>query len=94
MLDSDRDQLVSAVRGASEERIVVTHGTDTLIQTAQYLLKSGAVQNLKDRLDQFERFLIRDRGPGGEAGPIQKYWVPTPYCGNLHNNDVTGTHSD
>ncbi|KAL1504894.1 hypothetical protein AB1Y20_008664 [Prymnesium parvum] len=38
----DRDQLVHAVRSTSSKRIVVTHGTDTMIETAQYLRASGA----------------------------------------------------
>ena len=40
--DADRDVLVEAVRGATETRIVVTHGTDTLAQTARYVAASGA----------------------------------------------------
>ena len=40
--DADRELLVAAVRRAPEERIVVTHGTDTLIETAQFLHRSGA----------------------------------------------------
>ena len=38
----DREQLVAAVRSAEATRIVVTHGTDTMIETAQLLLASGA----------------------------------------------------
>mmetsp|Transcript_792 Transcript_792/g.1582 ORF Transcript_792/g.1582 Transcript_792/m.1582 type:complete len:185 (+) Transcript_792:15-569(+) len=39
---ADRDSLCTAVRSASGSQIVVTHGTDTLIDSAQYLLQSGA----------------------------------------------------
>ena len=39
---SDREQLVAAVQSAEATRIVVTHGTDTMIETAQLLLASGA----------------------------------------------------
>jgi L-asparaginase len=39
---ADRDRLVAAVRATSCTRIVVTHGTDTMIETAQMLLASGA----------------------------------------------------
>ena len=42
--DADRDLLVAALRRAEETRVVVTHGTDTLIQTAQYVLASGAAK--------------------------------------------------
>lgn len=34
--------MVAAVLQASEDRVVVTHGTDTLIESAQYLAQSGA----------------------------------------------------
>lgn len=41
--DADRALLEAAVRDpTAAARIVVTHGTDTMIQTAQRLLKSGA----------------------------------------------------
>ena len=40
--NADRDQLVAAIKRAPENRVVVTHGTDTLIESAQYVLKSGA----------------------------------------------------
>lgn len=43
--DADRDLLVAAVRRAPEERIVVTHGTDTLIETARYLHRTGAASS-------------------------------------------------
>ena len=40
--DSDRERLVSAVRRSEALRIVVTHGTDTMIDTAKHLQASGA----------------------------------------------------
>ena len=42
IVEDDRKALVDAVRRAPEARLVVTHGTDTLIETAQYVAKSGA----------------------------------------------------
>ena len=40
--DADRQRLVEAVRRSSSKRVVVTHGTDTLLETAQWLASSGA----------------------------------------------------
>ena len=40
--DEDRARLVAAIRRAPESRVVVTHGTDTLIETARHVLQSGA----------------------------------------------------
>lgn len=37
--DSDRDLVVQRVRSASETRIVITHGTDTMTVTAQLLAR-------------------------------------------------------
>jgi L-asparaginase len=37
MTDEDRQLIVDAVRGAGEERIIITHGTDTMVQTAAQL---------------------------------------------------------
>jgi len=39
MTDSDRQLLLEAVQRAPEERIVITHGTDTMIETARLLLQ-------------------------------------------------------
>ena len=33
--NADRDQLVAAIKRAPENRVVITHGTDTLIETAR-----------------------------------------------------------
>jgi L-asparaginase len=35
MTDSDRERILSACRSAPEERIVITHGTDTMERTAR-----------------------------------------------------------
>ena len=40
--DADREALADAIRVAGAGRVVVTHGTDTLIQTAQHVARSGA----------------------------------------------------
>jgi L-asparaginase len=37
LTDEDREIILQAVLRAEEERILVTHGTDTMVQTAQYL---------------------------------------------------------
>ena len=37
LCDSDRDKLCVAVNNSQADRIMVTHGTDTMIETAQYL---------------------------------------------------------
>ena len=41
IVENDRNALVDAIRVADEARLVITHGTDTLIETAQYVAKSG-----------------------------------------------------
>ena len=43
LTDDDRAHIVAAVRGAAESRIVITHGTDTMAETARALLADGAV---------------------------------------------------
>ncbi len=35
--DEDREKLWNACRNANEEKILITHGTDTMSETAQYL---------------------------------------------------------
>ena len=37
MTDADRETVLSAVRNAAEQRIVITHGTDTMVDTARVL---------------------------------------------------------
>jgi L-asparaginase len=41
MTDADRDLIVSNCRHCGEPRIVITHGTDTMIQTAAALAGAG-----------------------------------------------------
>jgi len=41
MTDAHRQQVLAACRNATEERIVVTHGTDTMEQTARTLGAAG-----------------------------------------------------
>ena len=40
MNDSDREIILENCKKAAEENIVITHGTDTMVETAQYLAKS------------------------------------------------------
>jgi L-asparaginase len=40
MTDSDRDIIVDQCRDAPEDRIVITHGTDTMVETARALQAS------------------------------------------------------
>jgi len=37
MTDADRETIVEACKAAPQQRIVITHGTDTLTDTAEYL---------------------------------------------------------
>jgi L-asparaginase len=43
--DTDREAVCAAVRGTESTRVVITHGTDTMIETARFLLHSGAAAN-------------------------------------------------
>jgi L-asparaginase len=47
MTDADRRRIVESCRGAAEPRILVTHGTDTMVETAHALATS--VPPLKDK---------------------------------------------
>jgi L-asparaginase len=47
MTDVDRRLIVSACRDAAEDRIVVTHGTDTMVETARALAAGMAATNIK-----------------------------------------------
>ena len=40
MTDSNREVILEACRIADENKIIITHGTDTMVETAQYLAKS------------------------------------------------------
>src|SRR6186997_3183788 len=46
MTDAHREQVLAACRNASEERIVVTHGTDTMEQTARTLGAAGLAKTI------------------------------------------------
>jgi L-asparaginase len=41
MTDADRARIVEACRSAPETRIVITHGTDTMVQTARAIATAG-----------------------------------------------------
>jgi L-asparaginase len=41
MKDADRELILANCRGAAEERIVITHGTDTMTDTARVLGEAG-----------------------------------------------------
>ncbi|GAO04312.1 asparaginase [Anaeromyxobacter sp. PSR-1] len=41
MTDADRRIIVESCRAAAEDRVVVTHGTDTMAETARALLAAG-----------------------------------------------------
>src|SRR6476620_10406639 len=41
MTDADRDLIVSNCRQCGEPRIVITHGTDTMVETAAALARAG-----------------------------------------------------
>jgi L-asparaginase len=45
MTDADRARVLEAVRGRLDAPIVITHGTDTMVETGLYL--KGAVDDLK-----------------------------------------------
>ena len=41
MTDADRASIVESCRGADEDRLVVTHGTDTMVDTARAIATAG-----------------------------------------------------
>jgi L-asparaginase len=41
MTEADRARVVERCRGSAEERLVVTHGTDTMVETARALQAAG-----------------------------------------------------
>lgn len=46
MTDADRELIVSNCRQCDESRIVVTHGTDTMVQTAGVLADAGLAKTI------------------------------------------------
>ena len=44
MTDSDREKILEGCKSCKEDKIIITHGTDTMIETAQVLGK-----NIKDK---------------------------------------------
>jgi len=44
MTDSDREKILEKCKSAKEEKIIITHGTDTMVETAQILGR-----NIKDK---------------------------------------------
>ncbi len=47
MTDSDRSLIAKACKTAKEKHIVITHGTDTMEETARYLAQALAIQDKK-----------------------------------------------
>jgi len=41
MKDADRERVVASCRNSAEDRVVVTHGTDTMAETAAALTRAG-----------------------------------------------------
>jgi len=46
MTDADRRLILESCRGASEDQIVITHGTDTLVETARILGRAGLAKTI------------------------------------------------
>ena len=46
MTEADRAQIVEACRRAPETRIVITHGTDTMVETAAVLARDGSAKTI------------------------------------------------
>eukprot|EP00039_Didymoeca_costata_P028915 m.22554 g.22554 ORF g.22554 m.22554 type:complete len:182 (+) comp7411_c0_seq1:192-737(+) len=45
MTDEDRENLVKACSSASQDKIIITHGTSTMVQTGRALVASGQLEN-------------------------------------------------
>ena len=61
--EDDRDRLVSVIRVTRKQRIVVTHGTDTLIQTAEYVDR-----RVSDKVVVFTGSFLPEAFKGSDAG--------------------------
>ena len=46
MTEADRARVVERCRGSAEERLVVTHGTDTMVETARALQVAGLAKTV------------------------------------------------
>ena len=46
MRDSNRQKVLDSCRSAEEERIVITHGTDTMVETARVLGEAGLTKTI------------------------------------------------
>ncbi|RQO30775.1 asparaginase [Taibaiella sp. KBW10] len=46
MTDTDREVILHNCKKASEERILITHGTDTMAETAEYLAKENLAKTI------------------------------------------------
>lgn len=46
MTDADRAQLVLACQASPHQRILITHGTDTMAETARYLMAANLNKNI------------------------------------------------
>ncbi|QRZ61825.1 asparaginase domain-containing protein [Rothia sp. ZJ932] len=44
MTDTDRAQLVDALEGVATDHVIITHGTDTMPETARYLLEHARLE--------------------------------------------------
>jgi L-asparaginase len=79
LTDADRALVVDTVRGAEESQVLVTHGTDTMVDTARALeaagldktiVLTGAMQPARQRGSDavfnigFAIGVLRSRGPG------------------------------
>ena len=70
MKDAHRQRIVQACRDAAESRLVITHGTDTMVDTAR-VLEAASLGKGQRRL-----VTLRDVGqnlsPSAQCGPIVK----------------------
>ena len=63
--EEDRDKLASVIRVTRKQRIVVTHGTDTMIQTAQHVDDKSGVTN---KIVVFTGSFLPEAFKGSDAG--------------------------